>query len=166
MKAKQKVWIIFGVVSLAVWSANAVAADATADPGKGHAMHMQGMMHPYAIEGSDSRISLGLGPKQKQHQLANMRSHLEALQSILGMISENRFDEAAEIAHQKLGLTPEMQQMCNMFTNKEFRATGIAFHQSGDALGDTLKSRDLKQSLQALHTTMNYCIQCHATYRQ
>ncbi|GAV19073.1 hypothetical protein MMIC_P0001 [Mariprofundus micogutta] len=114
----------------------------------------------------DSRISLGLGPEQKQHQLANMRSHLKAVQSIIGLISAEQFDEASKVAHNQLGLTPEMEQMCNMFTNDDFKSLGLAFHQSADDLGEVLKSKNLNHSLKALHTTMNYCISCHATFRQ
>jgi len=130
-----------------------------------HMMKHSGM---HAMNQSDDgRISLGLGPMQKQHQLANMRSHLKAVQSIVGLISAGEFNEASKVAHKKLGLTPEMQQMCNnMSTNKEFKSMGLAFHQSGDELGEVLKSKDLKRSLKALHTTMNYCISCHATFRQ
>ena len=114
----------------------------------------------------DERISLGLAPEQKQQQLANMRSHLKAVQDIVGMISENRFNEASEIAHDKLGLTPEMQKMCNMFNNAGFRDMGLAFHRSADELGETLKRGNVTESLHALHGTMNYCVQCHASYRQ
>jgi hypothetical protein len=102
----------------------------------------------------------------KQHQLANMRSHVEAVQSIVGLLAEEDFDKASQIARSKLGLTEEMQTMCNMFENEEFRNLGLAFHESGDALADALQSRDAKQSLLALHTTMGYCVQCHAKFRQ
>jgi len=158
------IWMMVGVLPLMIASLSAQAEDAS--PYKHSSMESSHMVHQGMAGISDKRISLGLGPQQKQHQLANMRSHLEAVQSIVGMIAENRFDEASVVAHEKLGLTPEMKAMCNMFENKDFKAMGLAFHQSGDALGDTLTTKNLKQSLQALHTTMNYCIQCHATYRQ
>jgi len=117
-------------------------------------------------QADDSRISLGLAPKQKQRQLANMRSHLKAVQDIIGLISAEQFNEASKVAHRQLGLTPEMKRMCNMFTNKDFKSLGLAFHQSADDLGEVLKSKNLNRSFQALHTTMNYCISCHATFRQ
>lgn len=145
---------------------SAYAQAESASPPSHSSMGSTHMMHQSTSGGIDKRISLGLGSQQKQHQLANMRSHLEAVQSIVGMIAEDRFEEASVVAHEKLGLTPEMKAMCNMFANEEFKAMGLSFHQSGDTLGDTLKTKNLKQSLQALHTTMNYCIQCHATYRQ
>jgi len=163
-----KYWLILACISLTSVSLPAQAAD---NPGSEHsAMHSSHTMHSTGMHTNpavtDKRISLGLGPMQKQHQLSNMRSHLKAVQDIVGMIAENRFDEASLVAHEKLGLTPEMQQMCNMFDNQDFRAMGLAFHRSADELGDTLKSKDPDQSLRALHRTMNYCIQCHASYRQ
>ncbi len=125
-----------------------------------HGMHHK--MH--SIE--DGRVSLGLSPAMKQHQLANMRNHVEAVQSIIELLSEGDFNKASHIAYSKLGLTEEMKKMCNSFGNETFKNLGLAFHKSGDTLGDTLKTKDLTKSLSALNTTMTYCVQCHATFRQ
>ena len=114
----------------------------------------------------DGRISLSLSPEMKQHQLSNMRSHLEAVQAIIGLIADEKFEKASETAHSKLGLTEEMEAMCNRFNNNDFTALGLAFHESGDALGDVLKTGDTNKSLRALQTTVGYCVQCHATFRQ
>jgi len=139
-----------------------VAFDSIAkDNATEHRMHHDKM---HSI--NDGRISLGLPPAMKQHQLANMRAHVEAVRSIVGLISEGSFDKASHIAHSKLGLTEEMEKMCNMFENKSFRNLGLSFHKSGDALGEVLLTKDVTKSLDALHTTMGYCVQCHATFRQ
>jgi len=128
---------------------------------------MEQMMSHHKMQSiNDGRISLGLSPAMKQHQLANMRSHVEAVQSIVGLLSDGSFDEASRIAHSRLGLTEEMKKMCNMFENENFKNLGLAFHKSGDALGDALQTKDMTESLRALHTTMGYCVQCHATFRQ
>lgn len=126
-----------------------------------------GMVHHH-IKPSiiDDRISLGLSPPMKQHQLSNMRSHLEAVQTIVGLMAGGEFNKASEIAHSKLGLSEEMRTMCNMFENKDFTALGLAFHESGDSLGETLKTGDTIKSLRALQATLAYCVQCHAAYRQ
>jgi len=126
---------------------------------------MHGMKH-HMSAGDDGRISLGLSPKMKQHQLVNMRSHVEAVQAIIGFLAEEEYEKASAMAYGKLGATPEMQKMCNSFANDDYKSMGLAFHQSGDDLAATLKTGDLKQSLRALHATMNYCVSCHATYRQ
>ncbi len=115
---------------------------------------------------NDNRVSLGLSPQMKKHQLANMRAHVEAVQAIVGLMAEGKFEQASETAHSKLGLTPEMKNMCSMFGNEEFTSLGLEFHQSADALAETLKSKDLNKSLRALQTTLGYCVTCHATFRQ
>jgi len=123
------------------------------------AMHRQHIM--------DNRISLGLSPEMKQHQLKNMRSHTAAVQSIVGHLANNEFDQAAQVAHSQLGLTEEMKKMCStMSGNENFGKLGMAFHQSGDQLGEVLQGKDMKKSLQALQTTLGYCVQCHSTFRQ
>ena len=129
-------------------------------------MHKNMKKHHHKMNMTDTRISLGLSAQMKQHQLSNMRSHVEAIKSIVGLMSENKFDDASKIAHTKLGLTPEMNEMCKMFDNEEFKKLGLAFHKSGDDLGDTLQTKDINASLQALSKTMQYCVECHATYRQ
>lgn len=115
---------------------------------------------------NDERISLGLSPQMKQHQLLNMRSHLEAVQAIIGLIAEGEFEKASNTAHSTLGLTEEMKMMCNSFENKNFRDLGFAFHESGDALGDALQAHDTDAALRALQATLGYCVQCHAAFRQ
>ena len=122
--------------------------------------------HHHDMSVMDTRISLGVSGPMKQHQLSNMRSHVEAIKSIVGFMAEQKFDEASKIAHAKLGLTPEMQAMCGMFGNEDFAKLGFAFHKSGDDLGDALKTKDVNASLRALNKTMQYCVECHATYRQ
>ena len=127
---------------------------------------MQMGNHHHDMSMMDMRTSLGVTGPMKLHQLENMRSHVEAVKNIIGLISDSKFDEASVLAHDKLGLTPEMKGMCGMFNNKEFEKLGLAFHKSGDDLGDILKTKDVNASLRALNKTMQYCVECHATYRQ
>ncbi len=154
----KKIVTLIGILFFAGLAFNSSAEE------KGH--RMEEGSHHKMHSGEDGRISLGLSPAMKQHQLANMRNHVEAVQSIIGLLSEGDFDKASEIAYSKLGLTEEMKKMCNSFENETFKNLGLAFHKSGDALGDTLRTKDLTNSLGALHTTMTYCVQCHATFRQ
>jgi len=122
--------------------------------------------HHHEMSMMDTRTSLKLPPEMKQHQLSNMRSHVEAVKNIVGLIADSKFEEASQIAHTKLGLTPEMKEMCDMFDNEKFKTLGYAFHRSGDDLGDALQTKDVNASLRALNQTMQYCVECHATYRQ
>ncbi len=114
----------------------------------------------------DERISLKLNPMQKNHQLVNMRSHLEAIQTLIGLISQEKYDEASKVAYEKLGSTTEMQLMCSSFGNKKFEDMGLAFHKSADKMSEILKTKDKDKSLEAISNTMNYCVQCHSLFRQ
>jgi hypothetical protein len=127
-------------------------------------MHMGN--HDHEMTKMDTRTSLGLSPEMKQHQLANMRAHVEAIKSIVGLMAESKFEDASIIAHTRLGLTPEMKEMCSMFNNEKFEQLGLAFHKSGDDLGNVLQTKDVNASLRALSKTMQYCVECHAAYRQ
>jgi hypothetical protein len=53
-----------------------------------------------------------------------------------------------------------------MFPDNDFRELGLAFHKSGDDLANVLKTKNMKESLRALHNTLGYCTQCHAAFRQ
>jgi len=159
----KQVMILFGVVCTLGLSISVYAKD-KADDIEPMMQHHQ-MMHMMNT-GSDKRTSLQLPEEMKGRQLANMRGHLQAVDDIIGYISEGNFDAASKTAHNKLGLTPEMKKMCNMFDNDDFRMMGLTFHQSADELGDVLKTGDLKASLAALHKTVNNCVQCHAAFRQ
>jgi len=160
--------LLLGIAALCAVATLAAGKDMSGpgmSPGMGdmggmHGMGMQAGMQP------DGRVSLGLQGPRKQHQLAMMRSHLEAVGDIVDAIALGKFDRASETARLQLGLTPQMKKMCNGFKNEDFRKLGLAFHASADDLARVLKTHDTAASLQALHTTMQYCTSCHRTYRQ
>jgi len=115
---------------------------------------------------TDNRISLNVSPEKAQHQLMNMRSHVEAIQSIIDYLSKDEFEKASEVASSKLGLTDEMKMMCTSFNNQEFERLGLEFHNNADKMSEIFKTKDKNKSLEALATTMTSCITCHATFKQ
>ncbi len=125
----------------------------------------QGMMGNMKMK-NDNRVSLNLSPQQAQHQLMNMRNHVVAVQTIINYLANDEFDKASEVAHSKLGLTEEMEKMCTSFSNPDFVSLGLAFHKNADKLSDILKTKDKNKSLQALSTTISYCVSCHESFRQ
>lgn len=153
--------ILMAVLAL-VWIASLNAAFSAEEKPQLH----DHQNHQHHMSMMDSRISLNASPEMKQHQLSNMREHLDAISSIIGMISEDKFEDASKIAHAKLGMNPQMQKMCSMFNNEKYMELGLAFHKSGDDLGVALHTKDAKASLRALNKTMQYCVTCHETYRQ
>ncbi len=130
-----------------------------ADVEKKHTMH-----HGHMAE--DKRTSLNLSPAMKQHQLKNMRAHLAAVQDIVIQLGAGNLAKASNTAHQKLGLTKEMESMCNSFESDTFKELGIGFHKSADELGTIIEKGNMEDSLAALGKTMSYCVACHAQFKQ
>ena len=117
--------------------------------------------------GNDGRISLNLNDMQKKkHQLKNMRSHLEAVQTIIQLLAEDNYDATSTLAYEKLGSTTEMKMMCASFGDKNSENLGLSFHESADKMSEVFKTKNKGESLLALSNTMNFCVKCHATYRQ
>ena len=114
----------------------------------------------------DGRVSLHLNAMQKHHQLSNMRAHLKAVQTIVNLIAQDDFQKASDVAYKELGSTTEMRMMCASFDNKTFETMGLEFHKSADKMSAVLKTGDKAKSLEALATTMNYCVNCHAMFKQ
>lgn len=152
------------IISYAILVSVGLAITFFADSNK--EIRSQGVNHNATALTRDKRTSLDLSPQMKMHQLANMRSYVKAVQSIVGLIADNHFNEASEVAHTKLGMTEGMGKMCNKIDNDDFKKLGKTFHKSADTLADILKTKDTKKSLQALNTTMGYCVQCHEVFRQ
>ena len=116
--------------------------------------------------GHDKRTSLKLNSMQKNHQLTIMRDHLDAVQTIVTLLSNDKFEEASKTAYTRLGSTTKMKLMCASFGDKKFENIGLEFHKSADKMSEIFKTKDKNKSLKAVAHTMNYCVQCHATYRQ
>ena len=130
--------------------------------------HNHSMMHQqhHQKNSVDLRTPLNLPPQMAQHQLSNMRGHLEAVQKIVALLAESKFDDASGVAWQQLGSRPGMMKMCNQIDNEDFKQRGLSFHKSGDALAEALKTKDTNQSLKALVATLQHCVSCHASYKQ
>ncbi len=135
-------------------------------PGEDTDSHMQMHQMHMAQLADDERVSLHMSPEQAQHQLMNMRSHLQAVQTIVDYLGKDEYDSAAAVASAKLGMSEEMRMMCSAFDNAEFEQLGLAFHQSADKMSEVFKTRNKDKSLAALSQTLNYCVTCHARFKQ
>lgn len=167
----KKYWIVAAMIGMTMGAAGASAQDNTTDhPGMqmrgmmGNGMHMGGMQAMV-----DERESAGIPPQMQVRQKAKMRIHLEAVRDIINAIAAGDFDQASKTATEHLtmrkGKDKQMKQMCKG-VKADFKTLGKSFHASGAHLAEVLKQGDTKKSLMALSNTMNYCISCHASYRQ
>jgi hypothetical protein len=120
-----------------------------------------------ALDALDTRRPVPLLPMMANHQKANMRDHLVAVQEIVAGIGANDFD-AIEKASRRIGYSEQMNQMCSHMGAGApgFTEQALAFHHTADEIGDAAHEHDMKKVLSALHDTMTACTSCHATFKQ
>jgi len=102
-----------------------------------------------------------------EHQKAQMRSHLGAVQEIVAALAKNDF-AAVEAATKKIGYSDSMATMCTHMGAGApgFTPTAIQFHRTADTIGAAAAKKDRAAVLDALNATLTTCVGCHATYKQ
>ena len=126
----------------------------------------KGITNLTAHDINDNRTSLNLTPRMKHRLLSNMRAQLAATQAIIGLLAAERFEKATTTARSKLGMTDDLKLIYDKSKNEDLNKLVLATQASTDELANTLQTKDLKKSLQALRSTMGYCVQCHKKFRQ
>ena len=58
-----------------------------------------------ASQAQDSRELVRLPEPMQEHMLGNMRDHLATLNEIIGDVADGKFDEAAKLSEQRLGMS-------------------------------------------------------------
>ncbi len=123
----------------------------------------------------DNREMVKLPGMMQEHMLGNMRDHLVTLDTIIGNISQSKFDEAAKVAEQRLGmssLTAHDAAHMAPFMPKPMQDLGTAMHHAASRLVIVLQDASVTPTLQsmqqvdaALHEVTSACTSCHAAYR-
>jgi hypothetical protein len=120
-----------------------------------------------ALDVLDTRKPVPLLPMMANHQKANMRDHLVAVQEIVAAIGANDFD-SIEKASRRIGYSEQMNQMCTHMGAGApgFTEQALLFHHTADKICDAARERDMKKVLSALNETMTTCTSCHAAFKQ
>ncbi|MGV6852567.1 MAG: hypothetical protein ACWA5R_10385, partial [bacterium] len=112
----------------------------------------------------DAREYVQLPEMMQNHMLANMRDHLEVINQILLMLSNDQLDEAADIAEAKLGMsslsTHGAAHMAK-FMPKGMQQAGTAMHHSASRFALKAQEGDAKEAYKALTQVTTACVGCH-----
>lgn len=160
-----------------------VAAHAEEHGQMNHPMHL-------AAQGSDPRQPVSLPAEMREHTLASMRDHLQALSEIIAALSSAQYARAARIASTRLGMdspsaagcregnaaqapmrsTPaSMDQEMAQFMPAEMNAIGLEMHQSASAFAAIAakvgRTGNARPALAALARVTGQCASCHSAYR-
>ena len=134
------------------------------------ALLMLGLAMPSLAQ--DNRQHVNMPEHMREHMLGNMRDHLLALQTITRQLAEGRYDEAADVAESRLGMTSlESHGAAHMakFMPEEMSNTGTAMHRAASrfavAARDAAVDGGLEKAFGALSEVMQQCVACHSAYR-
>jgi len=130
-------------------------------------VHQHGTAAP-----TDTRTLVRLPEPMRIHALANMRDHLHTLQSINDALARHAFDEAADLAEQRLGMTSLDAHGAAQFAPhmpKGMQDIGSRMHRAASRFAISAQNagvgNDVRPALGALGEVMQQCVRCHAAYR-
>jgi len=120
----------------------------------------------------DARQRVELPPQVQAHMLANMRDHLAAIEAMTRLLAERRYEEAADTAETRLGMSAMAAhgaQSMAPFMPEPMRAMGGAMHRAASRFAtearNTEVTGDPSGALGALSAVMQQCVACHGAFR-
>ncbi len=121
---------------------------------------------------ADDRIKADFPDMMRDHMLANMRDHLTALQEITAYLASGEYDQAADIAEARLGMSSmELHGAAHMskIMPKEMAAIGTEMHRAASRFAVSARDADIEGGLSkafgSLSEVMQQCVNCHSAYR-
>lgn len=150
----------------ATFALPATAPAQTHDPAAHH-QHGGAMATP-----ADKRQAVSFPAPLREHTLANMRDHLQALTEIQAALAKADFDRAADLAEKRLGMSSLEAHGAHevaKFMPQAMQDAGSAMHRSASrfalAAKDASASADLRPALAALSEVSGTCVACHAGFK-
>jgi hypothetical protein len=123
----------------------------------------------------DTRELVHLSPPMQEHMLANMRDHLATLNEIIGDIADDKFDAAAKVSEQRLGMSSlSLHGAAHLapYLPKPMQDIGTSMHRAASRLVIVLQDASITPTVdamrdvnRALHEVTAACEACHAAYR-
>ena len=120
----------------------------------------------------DARQKVAMPPVMQEHMLNNMRDHLRALQEIQAALAKTDFNQAADIAEQRIGMSSlETHGAAHMapYMPKPMRDIGTQMHRAASRFSRTAQEAavktDMAPVLEDFSALLRQCVACHDSYR-
>lgn len=121
---------------------------------------------------ADARQLVAMPAPMQEHMLANMRDHLVALGEVQAALGKGDFDQAAEIAENRIGVSSLQahgaSHIAPLMPNG-MQEIGTNMHHTASRFARTAQeaavTNDLPRTLGALAELTQQCAACHAGYR-
>lgn len=131
-----------------------------------------------AVAATDNRVLVEMPPMMQQQIRADMRDHMMTIQQITALLSKEQYEEAADLAENKLGVS-SMGQRSKQHKHKgqsrakmmppAMRQMGQGLHRTASQFAREVKDAELDGGLgrafSALSGVMLQCVGCHSAYR-
>ena len=121
---------------------------------------------------SDTRQAIDMPPELRTHMLANMREHLVAMGEIQAALAKGNFDEAADIAENRIGMSSlEVHHASHLapYMPKPIQELGMTIHRTASRFARTAQEAAVEggvpRALGALSELTQRCVACHANFR-
>jgi hypothetical protein len=117
---------------------------------------------------AEQRHKVEMPAHMQEHMLGNMRDHLRTINAILQHLNDNRLDQAAAIAEQRLGMSSlDAHGASHMakFMPKPMQDMGTNMHHAASRFALKAQEGDVAGSYRALQEVTASCIACHDAYR-
>jgi len=122
---------------------------------------------PTALQAGE-RTPVELPPMMQQHMLANMRDHLAALAQAQSLAAEERWDAAAELIENRLGMSSLESHGASHMAHHippAMREMGTEMHASASRLSHLLQEADPMPVLGGFGDLVQHCHACHSAFR-
>ena len=120
----------------------------------------------YAAE--DARQLVKFPEMMQHHMLTSMRDHLATLNAIMEDLSNNKLDDAADIAEKRLGMSSlpshDAKHMAE-FMPKGMQEAGTNMHKAASQFALKAQEGDLLAAYKSLSNLTSACVACHSAYR-
>jgi len=125
-----------------------------------------------AAHATDTRQVVNMPLPMREHMLANMRDHLAALSEIQTALAAGRYDQAADVAEQRIGMSSlERHGASHMapYMPKAMQDIGTNMHRTASrfarAAQEASVANDPAHALGALAELTQQCVACHASFK-
>lgn len=120
----------------------------------------------------DAREAVAMPPELRAHMLANMREHLVALGEIQAALAADKFEQAADIAENRIGMSSLEAHGASYlapYMPKPMQELGMAMHRTASRFARAAQEAEVEggvpRALSALSELTQRCAACHASYR-
>ena len=125
-----------------------------------------------AAHAAESRQLVEMPAPMQEHMLANMRDHLVAMGEIQAALAAGKYNEAADIAEQRIGMSSLQGHGASHmapYMPKPMQDIGTTMHRTASRFARTTQeaavTNDIPRALGALAELTRQCNACHAGYR-